>query len=343
MPQSPLGPLMIDVDGYTLTAEDREVLAHPLVGGLIFFGRNFESRAQIAALVKEVRAVNPNMLLAVDHEGGRVQRFRDGFNHPAAVRKLGEIYDQDPARGTSLSEEYGYLVAAEVKALDIDLSFAPVLDLDFGVSTVIGDRALHSEPAAVIALATAMMAGMHRAGVAATGKHYPGHGGIAADSHLELPIDERPFDELWQHDLLPFRELSKLGMPSVMIAHVVYPDVCPQPAGFSSIWVQDILRLKIGFEGVIFSDDLSMAGAEFAGGFLERAEATLAVGCDMALVCNNREAAVEVIDGLRFKPSAEQSARLQSLRNPNGLDFAMLEQQSRWSAAIAALKPEFLS
>lgn len=294
--------LMLDIGGFELDAEDRELLAHPGTGGLIFFARNFHSREQICRLVSEIRAVRPDLLIAVDQEGGRVQRFRDGFVRLPPMRRLGEQFDADPQQARTHAHQLGALMASELVACDIDISFAPVLDLDFGQSSVIGDRSFHTRADAVTDLAGAFIDGMRAAGMAATGKHFPGHGFVQADSHLELPVDQRGFDEIERDDLQPFRALAqRLG--GIMPAHVLYPRVDAQPAGFSRFWLQTVLRQQLGFAGVIFSDDLAMAGAAAAGSYAQRAEAALGAGCDMVLVCNDRAGAVQVLDYLQTRPA----------------------------------------
>lgn len=296
--------LMLDIGGTELTAEDRELLAHPGTGGLIFFARNFENREQISALVKAIRAVRPEILVAVDQEGGRVQRFREGFTRLPPMRRLGERFDLDPNQASKQAYKLGALMASELVACDIDISFAPVLDLDFGQSSVIGDRSFHTQAPAVTALAGAFIDGMRAAGMAATGKHFPGHGFVQADSHLELPVDTRTLDEISAADLVPFRELAD-RLAGIMPAHVVYEQVDAQPAGFSSFWLQTVLRQQLGFSGVIFSDDLAMAGAAIAGSYAQRADAALSAGCDMVLVCNDRAGAVEVLEYLQQRPAQQ--------------------------------------
>jgi len=334
-----LGPLMIDVAGLALDAEDRELLRHPAVGGLILFARNYADPAQVAALVREVHALRePRLLVAVDHEGGRVQRFRDGFTHLPPMRACGRDFEHAPRPALARAEQVGWLIGAELRAVGIDLAFAPVLDLDFGVSGVIGDRAFHRQPDAVSRLAVAVVHGMKRAGMAATGKHFPGHGGIAADSHLELPVDPRPYADLAAADLVPFQRLVDAGLPSVMMAHVVYPAVDPLPASFSPRWIRTELRGAFDFRGAVFCDDLCMAGAKAIGDPLARAEAALAAGCDMLPVCNDRAAAVAVIAGLRVEPDATRQLRLTRLhgRAAPG-DLAALRDSPEWRAAIAEL------
>lgn len=289
--------VMLDIGGTSLTAEDRELLAHPATGGLIFFSRNYESPQQITALARAVRDVRPDILIAVDQEGGRVQRFRDGFTRLPPMRVLGERYENDPGQARDDARKLGYLMASELVACGIDISFAPVLDLDYGQSTVIGDRSFHGGAEQVVALAGAFIDGMADAGMAATGKHFPGHGYVVADSHLELPVDERTMAEIEAADLVPFRALAP-RLAGVMPAHVVYSQVDENPAGFSPFWLKDVLRARLGFQGLIFSDDLAMAGAAATGSYPDRARAAFTAGCDMVLVCNDRAGAIEVLTWL---------------------------------------------
>jgi beta-N-acetylhexosaminidase len=303
------GPLMIDIAGTALSALDRERLKHPLVGGVILFSRNYASPDRLAALCAEIRALRqPPLLIAVDHEGGRVQRFREGFTRLPAMRRLGELWDRAPQEAVRAARAVGYLLAAELRALGVDFSFAPVLDLDWERSGVIGDRAFHRQPQAVAALAGGLIAGMKDAGMACCGKHFPGHGWATADSHVAIPVDERSLAEL-APDIEPYRQLA---LAAVMPAHVIYPQVDARPAGFSPVWL-DKLRREIGFDGVIFSDDLSMAGAAVAGGILERAEAAWRAGCDMLLVCNAADAVGELLARWRPQLDAGRSARVARL------------------------------
>lgn len=339
-----LGPLMIDVAGFELSAEDRELLRHPSVGGLILFARNYAEPAQVEALVREAHGLRePRLLVAVDHEGGRVQRFRDGFTRLPPMRSCGRAWARDPRHALELSQTIGWCIGAELRAIGIDLAFAPVLDLDFGVSSVIGDRAFHSDPDAVSRLAGACMHGLKRAGMAATGKHFPGHGGIAADSHLELPVDPRPRADLDAADLVPFRRLIEAGLPSIMMAHVVYPAVDPLPASFSARWIQGELRGALEFQGAVFCDDLSMAGAAVIGDHPERARVALAAGCDMLPICNDRAATVRVIDALRVDEDPARHLRLLRLHGRGALERAALMASDDWRQAserIARAVPE---
>ncbi|MCC6135816.1 MAG: beta-N-acetylhexosaminidase [Candidatus Contendobacter sp.] len=329
-----LGPVMLGLDGGELTAAERELLRHPLVGGVILFARNYHSPQQITALASAIHALRqPRLLIAVDHEGGRVQRFRDGFTRLPAVRQLGEVYDQDRMRAKQLARVSGWLMAAELRAVGVDLSFAPVLDLDHGVSGIIGDRAFHHHPEVVADLAHAYMSGMQKAGMEAVGKHFPGHGGIAADSHLELPIDPRSYDELAGTDLLAFERMIHYGLAALMPAHVVYPQVDVHPAGFSARWLKEILRRRLEFQGVIFSDDLDMAGAQQAGSPPDRALAALAAGCDMVLACNDRQAAVAILDHLRYTPDPVSQVRLIRLHGRGHLTLDRLQRSPNWQRA----------
>lgn len=295
--------LMLDVAGLVLTDEDRELLRHPGTGALILFSRNYESPAQLAALVADIRAQNPEILIAVDQEGGRVQRFRDGFTRLPPMRCLGDLYDRDPNAALQASRELGLLMAAELVPYGVDISFAPVLDLDFGASSVIGDRSFHADTDVVVALVAAFIDGMAAAGMAATGKHFPGHGFVQGDSHLELPIDSRSLDEIRAQDMVPFIKLAD-RLAGMMLAHIVYEKVDSQPAGFSPFWLKTVLRTELGYRGLIFSDDLSMEGAAGAGNYAQRAAAALDAGCDMVLVCNDRAGAIEVLDYLAQRPAS---------------------------------------
>ncbi|MCX7896608.1 MAG: beta-N-acetylhexosaminidase [Rhodocyclaceae bacterium] len=290
-----LGPLMIDLAGVDLEPAEREMLRHPLVGGVILFSRNYQDRQQLLRLTAQLRALRePPLLIAIDHEGGRVQRCREGFTRLPPMRRLGQGWEQNAAEAIAAAEGIGFVLAAELREVGIDLSFAPVLDLDYGASTVIGDRAFHRHPQAVIALASALIEGMRKAGMAACGKHFPGHGYVPADSHLALPVDARSLAEM-EEDLAPYRHLS---LPAVMMAHVLYPVVDEWPASFSRRWVA-LLREHIGHRGVIFSDDLSMAGAASIGDVVARAQSAWEAGCDMLPVCNRPQDVVQLLDHWR--------------------------------------------
>lgn len=334
-----LGPVMVDVPGLVLTDDDRQRLMHPLVGGVILFARNYQSPGQLQALTTEIRALRtPHLLIAVDQEGGRVQRFRDGFTRLPAMRELGKLWEHNPSQARHLAQDCGYVLAAELRAHGVDLSFTPVLDLDYGASGVIGDRAFHPQPEVVADLAHALMLGLKAAGMGSVGKHFPGHGYVRADSHLAIPVDERSLHEIEQADLLPFARLVADGMAGIMPAHVIYPAVDSQPAGFSAYWLQKILRQQLGFDGVIFSDDLSMEGASVAGGIVERAQAALDAGCDMVLVCNNCAAADAVLHGLKWQKPAVSITRMARLHGrPHPLGMTALHEQERYVEALHAV------
>lgn len=324
------GSLMLDIHGTWLTAEDRRILRQPEVGGLILFARNIEDPRQVRELCASIRAVRPDLLLAVDQEGGRVQRLRNGFVRLPAMRALA---DNDNAE--QLAEHCGWLMATEVLAVGLDLSFAPVLDLDHQRSAVVGSRSFEGDAELATRLAGAFIRGMDAAGMAATGKHFPGHGWAEADSHVAIPVDERSLDEIRARDLVPFQRLSK-QLAAVMPAHVIYPQVDAGPAGFSRRWLQEILRGELGFDGVIFSDDLSMAGAHVVGDAASRIEAALNAGCDMGLVCNDRasaELALGALQRLKVQPP-------NGLARMRGRGFARTDyrEQPRWLQAVAALR-----
>ena len=335
-----LGPVMIDIEGTRLTAEDRELLCHPNVGGVILFGRIYADAEQVAALTAEIHALrDPHLLIAVDQEGGRVQRFRAGFTALPPMARLGERHDAAPEEAEQEARTVGWLLAAELLAVGVDLSFAPVLDLQRGVSAVIGDRALHSDAEVVTRLGSALMRGMGDAGMAAVGKHFPGHGSIAPDSHYERPVDERSRAELIDNDVVPFARLAQQGLAGVMPAHVVYPAVDDAPAGFSSVWLNDILRGELGFGGAIFSDDLSMAGAGTDRACAGRASQALEAGCDMVLVCNHRADAIEAIEAL---PRCDRPMTVARLMRMHGHPAAGIDRRlahtKAWRAARATVE-----
>ena len=301
-----MGPLMLDCQAEELLPEEKEKLAHPVVGGVILFSRNYHDKPQLCALIKDIRRyANKPLLIAVDHEGGRVQRFREGFT---AIPAMGDILRHAKSEGESaaLAHACGLALAVELKTLDIDFSFAPVLDIN-GVSQVIGDRAFADNAKDVMRLAASLIDGLKTANMPAIGKHFPGHGSVAPDSHVALPLDERDFDEIKQTDMVVFERLIERELlDGVMPAHVIYNQVCAEPAGFSSRWLKQILKKDVGFSGAVFSDDLSMHGASVAGGYFERASAALDAGCDMVLACNNAKGAEQILDGLEGR-IAQQS------------------------------------
>ncbi|MGY8818166.1 MAG: beta-N-acetylhexosaminidase [Pseudomonadales bacterium] len=324
------GSLMLDIAGTWLTAEDRQLLRQPEVGGLILFARNIENLLQVQELCRAIRAVRPDLLLAVDQEGGRVQRLRRDFVRLPAMREFASR-----PNAQELAEICGWVMATEVLAVGLDFSFAPVLDLDYQRSAVVGSRAFEGDPQRASELAGAFIRGMHSAGMAATGKHFPGHGWAEADSHVAIPVDERGLDELRGQDLVPFRKLAA-ELDAVMPAHVIYPQIDDRPAGFSRRWLQDVLRDELGFRGLIFSDDLSMAGAHVVGDAASRIEAALMAGCDMGLVCNDRGAAELALSALQ-RLGAQPSPALGRMRNRacGSLEY---KQDPRWRASVAALK-----
>jgi len=311
-----LGPAMIDVSGLELTREDVDRLRHPQVGGVILFARNFESPHQLLRLTQAIRRVRtPTLPICVDHEGGRVQRFRTGFMRIPPMASIGKLHANDPSEAIGAARAAGFVIGSELQAHGVDFSFAPVLDLDYGESGVIGDRAFDRDPQVVATLAASFNAGLDDAGMASVGKHFPGHGFVRADSHHEVPIDDRSLEEIRAEDLVPFASLAQSGMAGVMPAHVVYPAVDDVPAGFSRRWLQDILRRELGFGGLVFSDDLSMEGAKTAGGVVARAEAALDAGCDMVLLCNDSKSADEMLQGLEKRPLARTlGPRLERMR-----------------------------
>ncbi|SMG03095.1 beta-N-acetylhexosaminidase [Burkholderia singularis] len=336
------GPVMLDVAGKTLTRDDARRLAHPLTGGVILFARHFESRRQLVALTDSIRAVRGDILIAVDHEGGRVQRFRtDGFTVLPAMRRVGELWDRDVLAATKVATALGYVLASELRACGIDMSFTPVLDLDYGRSQVIGDRAFHRDPRVVALLAKSVNHGLALAGMANCGKHFPGHGFAEADSHVALPTDDRPLDEILANDAAPYDWLG-LSLAAVIPAHVIYTQVDSKPAGFSRVWLQDVLRGRLRFTGAVFSDDLSMEAAREGGTLTQAAQAALAAGCDMVLICNQPEAAEQVLNELRVAPSRESQRRIKRMR-PRGRapSWDKLMRRPEYLSAQALLREAF--
>jgi beta-N-acetylhexosaminidase len=333
-----LGPVMIDLAGPALTAEERELLRHPRVGGVILFSRNYESPEQLLALTADIHGLRePHLLVGVDQEGGRVQRFREGFTRLPSPAVFGRIYDHDPKHADRLAATCGWLMAAELRAVGVDFSFAPVLDLDRGLNQVIGDRAFHRQPDVVADLGRAYLAGMHRAGMAGVGKHFPGHGGVSADSHVAVPVDERRFADIYMEDILPFERLIDEGLAGIMPAHVIYPRLVPEPSGFSSFWLRRVLRDRLGFQGAIFSDDLAMEGASVAGDLPDRARAALAAGCDMVLLCHRREAVAGILDALaRWNDPAAQ-VRLARMHGRLATPRDTLLGSPEWHGAVQDL------
>jgi beta-N-acetylhexosaminidase len=334
-----LGPVMVDVAGTALCDEERGLLSHPQVGGVILFTRNFQDVEQLTRLCADIRALRkPHLLIAVDQEGGRVQRFREPFTRLPPMQAIGREFDREPSEARRLAGEIGWLLAAELRAVGVDLSFAPVLDLVHGRSGVIGDRAFHRSPEVVADLAHHLMAGMARAGMAAVGKHFPGHGGVREDSHLELPVDGRPWDAIRADDLLAFERMIHFGLPAVMPAHVVYSEVDPEPAGFSRYWIGRVLRRELGFTGAVFSDDLSMSAAAGHGDYPARARAALDAGCDMVLVCNHPEGARAVVESLAGYEDPTAQVRIARLHGRRGESWEALHGSGAWAQARAALE-----
>ncbi len=297
-----IGPIIFDLKSTELSAEEREMLQHPLIGGVIFFTRNYESTQQIAHLCKAIRSARKNpILITVDQEGGRVQRFREGFTRLPPMKKIGDLYSRSADKATQLATLTGWLLAFELLSVGIDLSFAPVLDLQKNKNDAIGDRAFHPDPSIVSQLALALIAGLKSAGMSSVGKHFPGHGSVVQDSHFKLPIDNRSMPEIENDDLLPFKTLlQSRALQGIMAAHILFPEIDNQPVGFSQYWLKTVLREQLNYSGMIFSDDLSMKGASCAGEFPQRAQAALNAGCDMILICNERESVIKTLDNLPY-------------------------------------------
>lgn len=344
-----LGPVMLDLAGTELAREEGELLRHPAVGGVILFTRNYRDPEQLRRLIERIHALRePRLLVAADQEGGRVQRFRAGFTVLPAQARYGELYDREPHRALGLIERAGWLLAAELRACGVDLSFAPVVDLRSAASSVIGDRALHRDPEVVARLAQALMHGMREAGMSAVAKHFPGHGSVRGDSHHELPVDARDIETLRYADMLVFERMVHYGVLAMMPAHVVYPEVDPLPACFSRRWLRGVLRNQLGFTGAVFSDDLSMAGAASIGDLPERAVRALEAGCDMVLICNDRGAAESVLevlgDGAADPLRAARLARLHGRGGEPSMDaLARRSRHAQACRALAAISgaPEF--
>ncbi len=335
-----LGPVMLDIVGTVLSDDDVRRIRHPLTGGVILFARNYSDRAQLTALCESIHAVRPGVLIAVDHEGGRVQRFRsDGFTRLPAMRALGQLWDRDVLEACKAATAVGYVLASELRACGIDLSFTPVLDLDHGQSEVIGDRAFHRDPRVVTLLAKSLNHGLALAGMANCGKHFPGHGFAAADSHVAIPVDERDWKSIVADDAAPYGWLG-MSLSAVMPAHVIYPSYDSQPAGFSKKWLS-LLRKQLGFNGVVFSDDLSMEGASVAGNVVQGAHAALTAGCDMVLICNAPDKADQLLAGLDVSVSVDAARSAQRIADlvPTSAapGWSQLQQDARYQSARALL------
>ena len=335
-----LGPVMVGIAGSELDRVEREVLRHPCVGGVILFSRNYRCRKQLRALCDDIHALRrPPLLIAVDHEGGRVQRFRDGFSTLPAAAQYGMLHDRNPGLACRVARAGGWVMAVELRAAGVDFSFAPVLDLGRGVSTVIGDRAFHHAPDVVATLARAFLTGMRDAEVGGVGKHFPGHGGVSADSHHALPVDHRSYEDLRLSDLVPFERLAASDLAGIMPAHVVFECLDARPAGFSRRWIGDVLRGELGFRGIVFSDDLDMAAAAAGGDHVDRARAALEAGCDMVLVCNDWPAAIAVVEGLKTGPDPVRIARMARLHGRGARSFEQLASDAAYRSAVADLSP----
>ncbi len=348
MNENAIGPVILDIEGLTLTKEDEEIIKHPHVGGVIFFSRNYESREQLALLAKSIKSIRPNLVLCVDQEGGRVQRFIKDMTRLPKLRVLGELYEAKAfplAKIQEMSEKLGYLMALEVRSLGVDLSFAPVLDLEMGISDVMKDRCIDKDPKLVSLLAISYVKGMTKAGMKATGKHFPGHGSVKVDSHLALPEDPRTFAQI-QPDLTPFKTLIEFGLAAIMPAHIVYPAIDPYPVGFSAYWLQSILRQKLAFKGTVVSDCLSMNGAAGMGDYAQRARTALEAGCDFVLICNNRTGAISALEGINFNHhEPTQRRRLSLLASGETPYWQDLATNPDWLEAYSVLSEleEFLA
>jgi len=332
---------MVGISAAELTAAESESLRHPLVGGVILFKRNFRSVQQIHNLARAIHEVRTQrLIIAVDHEGGRVQRFVDGFTHLPAARKIGEIYDHDTRRARHISESVGWLMASELRAVGIDLSFAPVVDLDWGSSTVIGDRAFHRDPEVVAQLARACMTGMQKAGMAAVAKHFPGHGYVREDTHVRTAVDPRPLEDILMSDVAPFERLVDYGVAAIMCSHVIYSSYDKLPASFSARWIHEILRRRLGFQGVVFSDDIHMSGAGMFPKPTDRVEAALNAGCDMVIIGQQPETIPELLEGLDRTVDPVSTVRLARMHGRHATTMEQLHQDPDWVQA-ARLIAEF--
>ena len=332
-----LGPVMLDITGAALTDEDRKRLCHPQVGGVILFSRNYRNPEQLVSLCEDIHSLrDPRLVIAVDHEGGRVQRFREGFQAIPAMGHLGDLYDDQPEQAIRLAETFAWVMASELLNYGVDLSFAPVLDIANPVSSVIGDRAFHKDPETVCHLANAWIRGMRSAGMEAVGKHFPGHGSVEGDSHHVMPFDRRSFSEIEALDLIPFRRVIATHLTGIMMAHVIYDSVDRHAAGYSRFWIETILRGQLGFEGIVFSDDLSMSGAESVGGYPERCSHALEAGCDILLVCNNPDGADEVLASLQGYSNPVSQLRM--IRLHGQAQQPGLLESKQWQSACSELQ-----
>ena len=331
---------MIDVPGLTLTRNDRDILRHPLVGGVILFARNYDAVPQLEALISEIRDVrNPQLLVAVDQEGGRVQRFKRDFFNLAPLSQIGTIYMHDPAAALVYAEQHAWMMASELRAIGVDFSFAPVIDLFNPNSEVIGDRAIHNEPVVVAEIACRYLASLRSCGMVGVAKHFPGHGGVSEDSHICLPTDDRPFSELQGTDLLPYKKLIAANLEAIMMAHIMFPAIDTEIASLSEEWISQRLRQELRFDGIVFSDDLMMEGAAIGGSYTERARRALGAGCDVLLVCNHREAAQRVVRDLENWSELPTTRDLTTMKGKGPtLGLAGLRRSDSWKHAYAYLK-----
>ena len=331
------GCLIIDLKDKTLSAEEREILNHPLIGGIILFARNYESREQITQLCQQIRSARTSdLLIMVDQEGGRVQRFIHEFTRLPFMATFGKLYDENKTLGCQMAKDCGWLMASELLSVGVDASLSPVLDLNKGVSSIIGERAFHASPQDVITIASAFMHGMHEAGMPATGKHFPGHGSVLLDSHVANPVDERSMGEIEAEDMLPFAGLIKAGIPAIMAAHIIFPRADSLPVGYSRYWLKNILRDHLGFNGAVLSDDLSMEGANISSSYVDRVRAAREAGCDFTLLCNNQQAVMEVLDHLKPESYMLEKKKWQLLK-ANVASQALLQENPRWVKTKMAL------
>lgn len=326
-----LGPLIVDIQGTTLDCEDLDLLTHPYIGGVILFARNYRNHAQLMQLVNHIKSLRyPQLLVCVDQEGGRVQRFKHEFTHLPALHSLGRLYEQDRQQALVASRSLARLMAHELKATGIDFSFAPVVDIYNPTSKIIADRAFHQDPHVIAQLATAYMEGLHDVGMIAVAKHFPGHGGVIEDSHLCLPADLRCFRELEETDILPYKKLIRHNLDALMSAHVLFEHIDTLPSGFSRFWIHEIVREKLGFQGIVFTDDLSMQGATVMGGIIDRTHLALEAGCDIALICNDRDAVMRVLDdsSLRVFLNNDKDLSHYCRRQPHLADWEPQRQET---------------
>jgi len=340
-----IGPLIVDIDSVQLTEEESDYLKHPFVGGVILFSKNYSCIDELVTLIKQIKSLRyPSLLIFVDQEGGRVQRFRNGFTELPALGSLGSYYEGDLQKVAGIVRECGWIMATEMKAIGVDVSFAPVLDTFNEESEIIGDRSFHSDPNVICALATIYVSAMNSCGMHAVGKHFPGHGAVTTDSHIELPVDNRTIDAVDQADLIPFKFMASVGISGFMVAHIIFPRVDHTSlAGFSNYWLQKILREKVGFNGVIFSDDLSMEGAAVSSSYFTRANLALSAGCDALIVCNNKDGIFEILDKYSKLQTPSCMKSLEMIRGPScEIPHDVLRSTSLWKIAAGHIA-EFIS